>query len=194
MVPIFRVMSESGLCHRCSTVSMRHLDACADHIYFQPCCIAFRRAAGTSCVDPRQRHQANTGSFTMQFSAQFSPPRPHCCCHRRSLGATPREVAALIGRRHHLRWSIPRSKKATGSCQGPPAFPARWSGHRRPSGRRHALRGLRRRWHLHRSTIATDGKATMKSKLDTMLAKGSCRDGRLQPGGGPPARDGQPTE
>jgi hypothetical protein len=40
-------------------------------------------------------------------------------------------------------------------------------------------------------TIATDGKATTKSKLDTMLAKGVGRDGGFQSGGGPPARDGR---
>ena len=40
-------------------------------------------------------------------------------------------------------------------------------------------------------TIAMDGKATTKSKLDTTLARGRGRDGRFQPGGGPPARDGR---
>src|SRR4051812_5747589 len=140
---------------------MRHLDACAEN-YFQ-------RAAS---VSPRRRYplcwsredHRNTGSFTMNFRSIFTASAALLLS---SAAANAAQVAALIGG-DTIAMVDTAQKKATGSVKVTGISGALVGIDVRPADG--LLYGLVDDGTI--VTIATDGKATTKSKLDSMLAKG----------------------
>src|SRR3954447_17435367 len=140
---------------------MRHLDACAEN-YFQ-------RAAS---VSPRRRYplcwsredHRNTGSFTMNFRSIFTASAALLLS---SAAANAAQVAALIGG-DTIATVDTAQKKATGSVKVTGISGALVGIDVRPADG--MLYGLVDDGTI--VTIAADGKATVKSKLDTMLAKG----------------------
>ncbi len=101
-----------------------------------------------------------------------------------SAAANAAQVAALVGN-DTIAWVDTVQKKATGTTKVTGISGALVGIDVRPADG--MLYGLVDDGTV--VTIAKDGKATMKSKLDTMVAKGVDRHRRLQPGCRPPARD-----
>src|SRR5438034_3223411 len=154
---------------------MRHLDACPEN-YFQCAASVLPHRRYPLCWSREDRR--NTGSFTMNFRSIFAAS---VALLLPSAAADAAQVAALIGG-DTIAMVDTAQKKATGSVKVTGISGALVGIDVRPADG--MLYGLVDDGTI--VTIAMDGKATMKSKLDTML-EGRGRDSRFQPGGGPPA-------
>src|SRR5438046_8477447 len=129
---------------------------------FSVCCIRFAAPPVPAVLIPRGSR--NTGSFTMNFRSIFAASAVLLLS---SAAANAAQVAALIGG-DTIAMVDTAQKKATGSVKVTGISGALVGIDVRPADG--MLYGLVDDGTI--VTIAMDGKATMKSKLDTMLAKG----------------------
>src|SRR5438046_10596769 len=143
---------------------MRHLDACPEN-YFQCAASVLPHRRYPLCWSREDRR--NTGSFTMNFRSIFAASAALLLS---SAAANAAQVAALIGG-DTIAMVDTAQKKVTGSVKGIGISGALVGIDVRPADG--MLYGLVDEVDDGTIvTIAMDGKATMKSKLDTMLAKG----------------------
>src|SRR5437016_11548915 len=140
---------------------MRHLDACPEN-YFQCAASVLPHRRYPLCWSREDRR--NTGSFTMNFRSIFAASAALLLS---SAAANAAQVAALIGG-DTIAMVDTGQKKATGSVKVTGISGGLVGIDVRPADG--MLYGLVDDGTI--VTIAMDGKATMKSKLDTMLAKG----------------------
>src|SRR5438046_3650244 len=140
---------------------MRHLDACPEN-YFQCAASVLPRRRYPLCWSREDRR--NIGSFTMNFRSIFAASAALLLS---SAAANAAQVAALIGG-DTIAMVDTAQKKVTGSVKVTGIYGALVGIDVRPADG--MLYGLVDDGTI--VTIAMDGKATMKSKLDTMLAKG----------------------